>query len=145
MNEEMLRIQKMVAEGKVTPQESIELMDSLPGGVPDVRTLDTGSADTGGEQGGANLPSGAENPPSMTCVPAKLKREVRWGGPLGYVLGGVMAGLSLLTLVVELVKGKLPVSGLLMLGLGLAWISYGYLCAKCQRVFAKMPEGEVVV
>ena len=29
MNEEILRIQKMVAEGKITPEESVELIESL--------------------------------------------------------------------------------------------------------------------
>ncbi len=38
MDEEMLRIQKMVAEGKVTPEESVELLESL--GVQGAPTAD---------------------------------------------------------------------------------------------------------
>jgi len=34
MNEELLRIQKMVAEGKITPEESLELLASVKSGPP---------------------------------------------------------------------------------------------------------------
>lgn len=34
MNEEILRIQKMVAEGKVSAEESVELLESLGGVAP---------------------------------------------------------------------------------------------------------------
>ena len=61
MNEEMLRILKMVAEGKLTPEESVELLESLgPGGDP--------AAGAGAVADPAGVRPESEEPPGGSTV-----------------------------------------------------------------------------